>query len=65
MNDVFVRHISPFTHLLNVNSRFLIKGMRTFTIKDLTQSCSCMRLLYITVKFFKYKREQLRLCYDE
>ena len=35
MNDVFVRHISPFTQLLNLESRFLIERILTFTIKDL------------------------------
>ena len=35
MNDVFVRHIAPFTQLLNLKSRFLIERMYTFTIKDL------------------------------
>ena len=65
MNDVFVRHKSPFTQLLNVESRFLIECMHTFIIKDLIQSCSRMRLSYRTVTFFKYKREQLVLYYAE
>ena len=37
MNDVFVRHIPPFTQLLNVESQFLIECMRTFTIKEFVQ----------------------------
>ena len=44
MNDFFICHISPFTQLLNVESRFLIERMCTFTIKNLIHSCSRMRL---------------------
>ena len=44
VDDVFVPHISSFIQLLNVESRFLIERMRTFTIKDLMQSCSRMHL---------------------
>ena len=65
VNRCFFRHISPFTQLLNVESRFLIERMRTFTIKDLIQSCRACVFSHGTVHFSKYKREQLGLCYDE
>ena len=35
MNDTYLRHMSPFTHLLNVESRFLTERTRIFKIKDL------------------------------
>ena len=61
-NDVFVCHISPFTQLLDMESRLLIGRMRTFPNKDFVHACI---FSHRAVNFFKYKKEQLALCYDE
>ena len=39
--------------------------MRIFEIKHLIHSGSRMRPLYSVVHFYKYKRTQLKHCYDD
>ena len=41
------------------------KHVHIFEIKHLIHSCSGMYRTYPTVHFYKYKRKQLRHCYDD